>query len=161
MSKHLTSPVGKREYENSVMLEYNPASLDNRFPTFRDNTMSPSSGVEVRSLKMRPLRYLKISEPDYPEKKNSQLQICKNHETRISDMYRVSKSIRKTPCIWSHCCTIQYSHMKNRLILVPRMWIRNYVSLYTIYNFTESRLPQGEVGGLCSLLQMFKEVRVV
>jgi di/tripeptidase len=81
------------------MLKYNAASLDNRFPTFRDNTMSPSSGVEVRSLEMRPLRSLKTSGTDYPEKRNSQLQICKNYETRISDMYRVSKSIRKTPCI--------------------------------------------------------------
>jgi hypothetical protein len=62
ISKHLTSPVGQRECEDSVILEYNPA---NRFPTFRDNNVSPSSRVEVRFFKLRPLCCLGTSETDW------------------------------------------------------------------------------------------------
>ena len=90
----------------SVLLRYGIASLDNRFPTFRDNLL-----VSFSWLNRKPLQCLETSGTDYqllrhqiPKERNPQLHRYKNIKTRIHYLHsRLKPTILKLYLSGGHC----------------------------------------------------------
>jgi len=137
---------------------------------FRDNTVSPSSRVDVRSLKMKPLRYLKTSETAwlprdvelYPREKESSATELQNSWN--SDKWQVS-CVKEYSQNFLYLIALSYnpvpSHEESPHFSAEDVnsWLCKFILHSQRHGFTITRGWNGRC--LWSLLQMFKEVSIV